>query len=758
VSLSSDGKDFVPEEIARRDFSSSFRGFDQTEVRAYLNRISAEMRALVDREALLQERLEAAELRASQAESPDEATLTAMLGEETAKILDAARSIAHEIRTKAETRTAQLVREAQEEATRLTQEADELKRSSSANAEAVAAAITEKAEANRDKMLAEANAEAERIVAEASSEAAALRESAEARAEARELEAETRLAEIDAEVEAAVEEGRRQGREMVAEAKLVRERILADLAQRRNAARGQLEQLRAARERLLEAYGVVRKTLDEATNELAVAMPEARRAAESAARRAASEAQAASVEEVEAEIELARMAGLLSPQEVSSPEADQASEMVPLLADDNAELEAIDDNAELEAIDDNAELEAAGLHPVESALVEHAPAVLDDMVARAEADTSLDDVEVVDLDETAVTELGETAVTELDEPAVDPGLEDVEADGEADSNDGPTPDDLATSEVALSDDSDFETEDAELEAGIDSLFARLRAQAPFPTETPNELGEDRHSSESDDVEGNQPGRGDNGRNDVSGSSSDDTGAGDDDDPDSAERFFELRDLALEGLSRRLVSLLKRELSDDENDKMDLARRLLAKEGPEAVVGTIDEHRLAYVAVVSAVLNEIAQAGAEFAVETASSDGYVSDAPSLPVPPEELADLAVELVDGFLVPLRNRLGELTDDLDEDESSELIRAAFRPWRAQMEAMGAATSHAVFNRGVFYALPESASVAWLNDNGLGPCPDGEDNALAGVLIKGEAFPTGHLHPPAHSRCCCLLVPVNR
>lgn len=741
VSLSSDGKDFVPEEIARRDFSSSFRGFDQTEVRAYLNRISAEMRALVDREALLQERLEAAELRASQAESPDEATLTAMLGEETAKILDAARSIAHEIRTKAETRTAQLVREAQEEATRLTHEADELKRSSSANAEAVAAAITEKAEANRDKMLADANAEAERIVAEANSEAAALRESAEAQAEARELEAETRLAEIDAEVEAAVEEGRRQGREMVAEAKLVRERILADLAQRRNAARGQLEQLRAARERLLEAYGVVRKTLDEATNELAVAMPEARRAAESAARRAASEAQAASVEEVEAEIELARMAGLLSPQEASSPVADQASEMVPLLADDNAPLEAIDDNAELEA---------AGLHPVESALVEHAPAVLDDMVARAEADTSLDDVEVADPDE--------TAVTELDEPAVDPGLEDVEADDEADSNDGPTADDLATSEVALSDDSDFETEDAELEAGIDSLFARLRAEAPFPTETPNELGEERHRSESGDVEGNQPGRGDNGRNDVSGSSSDDTGAGDDDDPDSAERFFELRDLALEGLSRRLVSLLKRELSDDENDKMDLARRLLAKEGPEAVVGTIDEHRLAYVAVVSAVLNEIAQAGAEFAVETASSDGYVSDAPSLPVPPEELADLAVELVDGFLVPLRNRLGELTDDLDEDESSELIRAAFRPWRAQMEAMGAATSHAVFNRGVFHALPESASVAWLNDNGLGPCPDGEDNALAGVLIKGEAFPTGHLHPPAHSRCCCLLVPVNR
>ena len=30
----------------------------------------------------------------------------------------------------------------------------------------------------------------------------------------------------------------------------------------------------------------------------------------------------------------------------------------------------------------------------------------------------------------------------------------------------------------------------------------------------------------------------------------------------------------------------------------------------------------------------------------------------------------------------------------------------------------------------------------------------ALAGPTVKGEAYPTGQLHPPAHAGCRCLLV----
>lgn len=47
------------------------------------------------------------------------------------------------------------------------------------------------------------------------------------------------------------------------------------------------------------------------------------------------------------------------------------------------------------------------------------------------------------------------------------------------------------------------------------------------------------------------------------------------------------------------------------------------------------------------------------------------------------------------------------------------------------------------------------WIVEDTDGPCPDCDDDALAGELPKGEAFPTGQHHPPAHSGCRCLLVP---
>jgi hypothetical protein len=32
-----------------------------------------------------------------------------------------------------------------------------------------------------------------------------------------------------------------------------------------------------------------------------------------------------------------------------------------------------------------------------------------------------------------------------------------------------------------------------------------------------------------------------------------------------------------------------------------------------------------------------------------------------------------------------------------------------------------------------------------------------LAGPTPKGQAYPTGQLHPPAHHGCRCLLVPAG-
>jgi hypothetical protein len=49
----------------------------------------------------------------------------------------------------------------------------------------------------------------------------------------------------------------------------------------------------------------------------------------------------------------------------------------------------------------------------------------------------------------------------------------------------------------------------------------------------------------------------------------------------------------------------------------------------------------------------------------------------------------------------------------------------------------------------------VRWVVDDIDGPCPDCDDNALAGPTPLGQPFPTGQVAPPAHPGCRCVLAP---
>ena len=61
------------------------------------------------------------------------------------------------------------------------------------------------------------------------------------------------------------------------------------------------------------------------------------------------------------------------------------------------------------------------------------------------------------------------------------------------------------------------------------------------------------------------------------------------------------------------------------------------------------------------------------------------------------------------------------------------------------------AAWARGVYDAVPEQAVLWWVPLE-EGSCPDCDDNALE-PTVKGENFPTGQPHPPAHPGCRCLL-----
>jgi len=181
-----------PAQVADASFSTSRRGFDQDEVRDFLRMVSAEMSRMTERIRFLEREVDAAQTSPEVSARLDEETLTRLLGEETARVLSAARSGATEIRQKAEQAAGQLV--------------------------------------------AEASDEASRIRTDIESEAIRLRTDAAADAEAE------------------LEMAKQQGREMVNEARAYRERVLSELARRRELAREQIEQLLQGRDRLIEVF------------------------------------------------------------------------------------------------------------------------------------------------------------------------------------------------------------------------------------------------------------------------------------------------------------------------------------------------------------------------------------------------------------------------------------------------------------------------------------------------------------------------
>ena len=191
-----------PAAVSAASFNVSRRGFDQTEVRDFLRMVSAEMARLQERERFLESELKAMQTRGMSAPGMlDEEVVTALLGEEAARVLGTAREASSQIRLRAEEAATRLVKEASSDATRLREEA--------------------------------------------------------------ELEAVRRREDAAADAEAEIELAKQQGRDMVNEARDYREKVLTELARRRELAREQIEQLIHNRDRLLNAFERARLATDD---------------------------------------------------------------------------------------------------------------------------------------------------------------------------------------------------------------------------------------------------------------------------------------------------------------------------------------------------------------------------------------------------------------------------------------------------------------------------------------------------------------
>lgn len=196
-----------PTAVAGATFPSSRRGFDQNEVRDFLRMVSAEISRQQERITFLER-----ELLNSQQAGPapqielNEETITELLGEETARIVQAAREAAGKIKVRSEETATRLIREATDEAARVREDAE--------------------LEAARVRQDATSDAEAEILMA------------------------------------------KQQGRDMVNEARAYRERVLADVARRRELAREQIEDLMHGRDRIVQVFDRARIATEDVLREL----------------------------------------------------------------------------------------------------------------------------------------------------------------------------------------------------------------------------------------------------------------------------------------------------------------------------------------------------------------------------------------------------------------------------------------------------------------------------------------------------------
>lgn len=181
-----------PSAVAAATFTNARKGFEPAEVREFLRMVAAELARLQERERFLEREVRTNQRGAVSAAALDEDVVTRMLGEEAARILQAAREAASQIKIRAEEGAGRLLREATDEAQRMREEA--------------------------------------------------------------EIESARRRSDAASDAEAELEMAKQQGREMVNEARAYRERVLSDVARRREMARQQIEQLVHGRDRLLQAF------------------------------------------------------------------------------------------------------------------------------------------------------------------------------------------------------------------------------------------------------------------------------------------------------------------------------------------------------------------------------------------------------------------------------------------------------------------------------------------------------------------------
>ncbi len=222
--------------------------------------------------------------------------------------------------------------------------------------------------------------------------------------------------------------------------------------------------------------------------------------------------------------------------------------------------------------------------------------------------------------------------------------------------------------------------------------------------------------------------------------------------DVPETPFRLRDAALTPLIVAAGRKLKRVLADEQNGALDALRRNTPVHHLDALVPWAGEQVARYTDAIAAEMITAVEAGGA----SVGGTGELDIGPEGPLAPVR-EHVASELV----APLRDRLERAVADGDRDNDAiaKAARGIYREWKTQrIDEQLDDLFRLAWCQGALAGLGPDALVQWVVDPDGPPSPDCEDNALAGPVTTGDAFPSGHVTPPMHPGCRCLLVPVDR
>ncbi len=200
--------------------------------------------------------------------------------------------------------------------------------------------------------------------------------------------------------------------------------------------------------------------------------------------------------------------------------------------------------------------------------------------------------------------------------------------------------------------------------------------------------------------------------------------------------------------------LKRVLADEQNDVLDALRKAVAVTELSAILPPDSTHAGRYADAIGDELLAAAVAGAGTTGAGTPSALRKSVGKSSTLDPVRVA-IAADLVG----PLRDRLSRCVADGsgDNEDITKRVRAVYREWKTQhIDDQLDDVFRLAYGAGALAAASAGTRLCWMVDPHGPPCPDAEDNALAGPVEAGDAYPTGHTLAPAHAGCRCLLAPV--